>query len=279
LAKSKAVPDDAKLLESLQAIADGEPRRQLGSGKNLGIFPGTAPLQKALLARAQEEGYLEPCPDPNPPAPKKKGGKAPTPVPHARITPKGLEWVAHQLSPRQALEGLLVVFQKQAQRLENDPPPAPALQEQFDLLQYGLSEIRREIQAAAVERRAREQQLVVTLRTLEPLVKSATSARAPGPTPPSDRTSREKDALEFVRAWRLERGQDCPFPNLYDHLKRTDPALSIGAFQDFLRSLRERDGLRLTGWAGPLDAMPHPELALFVSSKVMFYAHVPDSTA
>jgi hypothetical protein len=178
------------------------------------------------------------------------------------------------LSPRQALEGLLVAFQKQADRLEHDPPAAPALQEQFDLLQYALNEIRREFQTAAIERRSREQQLVVTLRTLEPLVKAAT-----GSAVPPGRTSWEASAVEFVRTWRLERGQDCPFPTLYDHLKTIDAALSIGAFQDFLRSMRERDRLRLTGWAGPLDAMPHPELALFVSSKVMFYAHVPNPSA
>ena len=84
-----------------------------------------------------------------------------------------------------------------------------------------------------------------------------------------------KEEIEsFLRAWQEERGADCPLPALYRHLKTRAHDLTVGAFHDILRSLHASGQLRLTGWGGTLDEMPEPELTLFVSNKVMYYAHL-----
>jgi hypothetical protein len=83
------------------------------------------------------------------------------------------------------------------------------------------------------------------------------------------------EAEDFVRRWHHEQRSDCPLPELYRHLCQRFPSLSVGAFHDLLRSLYRSDRIRLGGWGESLDRMPSPELALFISSEVMYYAHVP----
>jgi hypothetical protein len=69
-----------------------------------------------------------------------------------------------------------------------------------------------------------------------------------------------------------ERTVGCDFSELYDALDRSHPTLTIGVFHDTLRALDDANRIRLSGWSRMLDDMPRPELALFVSHKVMYYA-------
>jgi hypothetical protein len=94
------------------------------------------------------------------------------------------------------------------------------------------------------------------------------------PKAPSGHASLPLDAEGFVRRWQQEQRTDCPLPELYRYLRQRAPGLSIGAFHDLLRSLYERDRVRFTMWNGSLDRMPSPELALLISSEVMYYANV-----
>jgi hypothetical protein len=102
---AKAKPsDEAKLLEGLQkAAAAGNALPATSTAKTPGIFPA-GKVGKDLVRRAVELGYLEECEGPAPTAPKKSGSKAKATAPHARITPRGLQWVQSQLDPRPALE-------------------------------------------------------------------------------------------------------------------------------------------------------------------------------
>jgi hypothetical protein len=116
----------------------------------------------------------------------------------------------------------------------------------------------------------------------------ATLDRVSAPTPvPSNSSPPPKplggsveDAIVlFVERWAKEKSVGCQFDVVWKHLKESDTTLSVGQFQDALRSLYEERKIRLGGWAGMQDEIPKPELAFFVSSKVMFYVQPAHSYA
>lgn len=99
------------------------------------------------------------------------------------------------------------------------------------------------------------------------------AAPAPTPKPTTPATTVADEIITFVSEWAREKSVGCQFDVLMEHLRRRQSDLTIGAFQDALRNLYDAGRIRLTGWPKMLDDMPEPELALFVSSKVMYYAH------
>ena len=270
--------DDKVLLESLAKVMGGEPVRQTGTAKAPGIFPGTGATQKKLLAQALELGYLEECDGPPPPTPKRKSSKPPAPVPHARITPKGREWVLRQTSPRDALEALLAAFQVQSRALQSEESEVKVLQAQLGAIQNSFQEAQRSVQETAARRREDAARILATVQSVADTIQRLNQTNGPSGREgaPALPQSLESEAVDFVRAWERDRGADCPLPTLYGHLRGKAPALSIGAFHDLMRSLHERSGLRLTPWTGTLDDIREPALALFISTSVMYYAHTPD---
>jgi hypothetical protein len=105
------------------------------------------------------------------------------------------------------------------------------------------------------------------------------SSPSPAVSPPAAHADLDPEMLSFVRAWQQQHGAGCPLPELYRHLLNRFPGLTVGAFHDRLRALHAHHELRLSGMAGSLDALRDPELALLISSKVMYYANAPDRTA
>lgn len=78
--------------------------------------------------------------------------------------------------------------------------------------------------------------------------------------------------VPFLHAWQTQRPhQDCPLPELYRHLCRQHPDLTIGQFHDGLRALFAAGQVRLYPWTGPLHELPEPALALLVGHAVAFY--------
>jgi hypothetical protein len=275
MAKAKA-PDDSKLLEGVEkALKAGGPVRLTTSGKNPGLFPSGKAGQE-LARRAIELGYMEECDGP-PPDSKKKATKTAA-APHGRITPKGREWFLQQTSPRQAVEALLTAFRQQSQTLQADDPDVGVLREQLGNLTHGLDEVRQAVLGVTERRLAERSRILDTLHTITETVQRSLNAEpAPQtstalPPPPANL---EPEVSSFVREWRQRRGADCPLPELYRHLKVCRSGLTIGAFHDLMRSMDHRNLIQLTGWGGSLDRMPDPEFALFISTKVMYYAHTP----
>jgi non-ribosomal peptide synthetase component F len=106
-----------------------------------------------------------------------------------------------------------------------------------------------------------------------PSVTSTPPTPTPASPPAAVSTATLEDAIaEFVAAWAREKTVGCQFDVLWNHLKERHPQLTIGAFQDALRALHNASRIRLSGWPRMLDDMPQPNLALFISSKVMYYA-------
>lgn len=83
----------------------------------------------------------------------------------------------------------------------------------------------------------------------------------------------EEAIVAFVNRWAEKKTVGCQFNVMWEEMKKTHPQMTIGTFQDALRKLSEAGRVRLGGWPRMLDDMPQPQLAFFVSSKVMYYAH------
>jgi hypothetical protein len=103
------------------------------------------------------------------------------------------------------------------------------------------------------------------------------AVETPGTPPPASPASPPMDFVEgavlaVVEEWSREKSSGCPFDVLMARLKVRNPAISVGSFHDALRKMHETRRIRLSGWPKALDEMPDPELALFISSKVMYYA-------
>ncbi|MCE9568162.1 MAG: hypothetical protein K8U57_39670 [Planctomycetes bacterium] len=114
------------------------------------------------------------------------------------------------------------------------------------------------------------------LEKVEPVVVELPAPPLPATTNPPTGLSVKTlvaEVVDFVKATAQERSVGCDFEELFNHLQKRHPDLSIGTFHDTLRNLEETNQIRLGGWARALDDMTRPELALFISYKVMYYAH------
>jgi hypothetical protein len=78
--------------------------------------------------------------------------------------------------------------------------------------------------------------------------------------------------LDCLRAWR-DSG-DCPLPALFEKVKVGCPDMSLGAFHDALRRLRDHAVIHLHPWTGPLYELPDPSVALLAGHEIAYYASV-----
>jgi hypothetical protein len=205
------------------------------------------------------------------------------------LTEAGIEKVLDRDSPKTQLEALAPLIERLGHQ-----PPAPDM---------GLVRVELEKATAACVRAvesavARMQQAVLEALPqhpaavpLGPVLSAVRSAadrvKAPvrpavGPTPLTtvpDHTSGpalDRDIQSFVRASAARTTVGCQFDALMNHLRAAHPRLSVGAFHDALRRLYDARGIRLGGWPKSIQELPDPDLALFVSHKVMYYAHPAD---
>ena len=89
----------------------------------------------------------------------------------------------------------------------------------------------------------------------------------------------ETAILETLEQWRDTAGaEDCPLPELYRRAGQVHASLTIGRFHDALRALRERDGIYLHPWTGPLYSLPEPALALLSGHEIAYYASLKPET-
>jgi hypothetical protein len=275
-------PDEAVLAglrKAFEALPTNKPLPLIGTG---GLY---SPKGKEFAEAAVAQGFLA----------RQEGtvgsGKKAKKVVYGFLTEEGIRRVLDAASPKAALEALLPAVQaigKQPAspnpeafraevsrateacvsaikdafaKLEGDvlkavvPPPAPAADPGTVL--HALRQALERVEAPAI-----------------PAVVAAPVTINPAPPPPAVATHALEEAiLAFVNRWAKEKTVGCQFDVMWKHLKEEHPALTIGAFQDALRTLYDAGRIRLSGWSRMLDDMPQPQLALFVSSKVMYHAH------
>jgi len=81
--------------------------------------------------------------------------------------------------------------------------------------------------------------------------------------------------LECLRGWR-DAG-DCPLPVLFEKVRAACADMSLGAFHDALRTLRDRGAIHLHPWTGPLYELPDPTVALLAGHEIAYYASARES--
>jgi hypothetical protein len=121
-------------------------------------------------------------------------------------------------------------------------------------------------------------QIVDARLTLAALEAALVRVKAPATASPVETGQSQPSVLQdaivaFLENWAKEKGAGCQFDVMWKYLKERHLHLTIGTFQDTLRTLSDAGRIRLSGWPRMIDDMPQPQLALYVSSKVMYYAH------
>lgn len=124
----------------------------------------------------------------------------------------------------------------------------------------------------AAAERVKSPASVVSPQPVAPPIPRPLPASTPPPPPPASGNEKfGQEILQFVASHAAETTVGAPFDKIFEHLRKLHPGISTGQFHDTLRTLYDARRIRLGGWPKMLDDMPDPELALFVSSKVMYY--------
>jgi hypothetical protein len=144
-----------------------------------------------------------------------------------------------------------------------DPAPlVRAVVESLDRRSQSLATVRQEIE------RTQQQTEGVRAALAKWTAKSASAERI-------DPLALTERLREKLRHWR-QSGLlgDCPLPDLFRHLRQSQPTLSIGQFHDHLRHLHQHQEIYLHPWTGPLYQLPEPALALLIGHEIAYYANL-----
>jgi hypothetical protein len=279
---AKSVSPADAVLAGLRKAVEALPAMKPLTGAG-GVFP-RGPKGEELARLAVEEGFL---------ASKEetiKGGKKPKTVVYGVLTEKGIRRVVDADSPKATLEALLPVVR--AIGKQPDAPNAEAFRGELmkatemcvAAIKQAFTKLEGEVVKALAPSAAHTVNPGAVLNALQnalerveahslPVAASTTSTPSSTSAPPAPSASALDDAISaFVAAWAKEKTVGCQFDVLWNHLKERYPHLTIGEFQDALRKLYDTGRIRLGGWPRMLDDLPQPNLALLVSSKVMYYA-------
>jgi len=165
------------------------------------------------------------------------------------ITPKGLDHLVNQASPRQVLQDLLRAVECRDKQLCDWI--AVAKQSQVSL--EGIRNL-----AAAVLQRLDTPRIPHGSQNGTAHVDAATTIMR-----------------HLEQCCESDPGRDCPLPHLY----RQQKGVTIGQFHDALRRLHAEQRIYLHPWTGPLSELPEPPLALLVGHEIAYYASTRNQQA
>jgi hypothetical protein len=240
------------LLDALrQGLADPAEQRLFKSGKLPGLFGSRVGVAGEAAALALRERLLEVT---------RTESKGKIHVDWVRPTPKAVQFVHEHESAAAALEELLTLL-----RTSQEGVPV------------WLAEIRRQIHSVLTRINEESQRWTHRLDTLGARVEAALRRAEVG-------TVHATNGAGTTAAWaadalaHLDRRRDgsgaarCPLPELFAALHSLHPDLSLSAFHDELRRLRDRQALQLLPFPGPLETIPQPEYALLDGASTLYFA-------
>ncbi len=239
------------LLQALkQALAQPGEQRLFKSGKLTGLFAGRSGANGDAAALALRDGLLEVV---------RTETRGKTTIEWVRLTPRGVNFVYDHESPLRVLAELREVLQ---------------------LTQAGvpgwLAEMRQEVQALSIRLAEDVQRVLNRLEALgQRMDEALRRADAAGPPLPDGLAATVPwglDALAYLDRRRAGGAPgDCPLPELFAHVREQNAGLSVTAFHDGLRRLRDRGALRLLPSSDPAQPLPEPEYALPDGTAVLYY--------
>lgn len=233
-----------------RALAEPGEHRLYRSGKLDGLFPGRTGVNGDAVGTALRIGLLEIT---------RTETKGKTTIEWVRLTPRGVEFLHEHESPVHALHELRETLRANQQ----------AVPVWLGEMRVGLQALDDRLAADAQKWSQRLESLSrrveETLKRLEatlPLLPAEVSVAVPWGI----------DALNYLDRRRNGGAPtDCPLPELFAALAYQHSGLSVTAFHDGLRRLRERRALRLEPAAGAAG-LDQPEYALLDGGKVFYYA-------
>jgi len=238
------------LIDALKvAVADPGEHRLFKSGKLDGLFPSRSGGNAEAAARAVREQLLEVV---------RTEPKGKTVVEWVRLTPRGVDFLHDQESPVQALRDLQAILQVTRAGVP-----------------LWLTEMRQDLQTLASRLAEEAQRWTQRLDSLSERVEEALRRAATGGPPVPEEVAAEapwaQDALAYLDRRQVSGAPTaCPMPELFGALRERHTDLSVTAFHDRLRRLRDRQALRLLPFTGPGE-MPEPEYALLDGATLLYY--------
>ena len=175
------------------------------------------------------------------------------------LTDKGMQFLAHQASPRQVIEDFVRVLEDRQAAVAD------------------LSAAVARMAASLEAMRATVEQVIP--RLTDPHSSNGTPMNAifipARPSAPAASDALIADVKTQLAEWHAAAGssQDCPLPDLYRRLDAVNQ-VSVGLFHDALRQLHDDHQVYLHPWTGPLYALPEPAFALLVGHEVAYYASI-----
>ncbi len=221
------------ILDALRRAAVEPAGAALYAGKGVGgLFPAHA-AGKLAAQRCKDDGYLRVVRT----EPRGKNAQE-----VCALTDAGLAYLLREGNPRQLLEDLIrAVEGREAQLAE-----LLALVRSW---QDGLAGLRE-----------------LVTRLLPTLADASARNGHPGP-------ALGDVLLQCLADWHAGgTAEDCPLPELYRRARARAGGLTLGAFHDILRSLKEQERVYLHPWTGPLYALPQPACAMLSGHEVAYYA-------
>jgi DNA-binding PadR family transcriptional regulator len=239
------------LIDALKlAVAESGEQRLFKAGKLEGLFPNRSGSNGEAAARALREGFLEVV---------RTEVKGKTTIEWVRLTPRGVEFLHDHESPVQALRDLQAILQVTRAGVP-----------------MWLTEMRQELQTLASRLTDEAQRWTQRLDALSQRVEEALRrAEAGGPPLPQEAiidAPWAEDALAYLDRRQVSGAPEaCPLPELFGALREQYTNLSVTAFHDRLRRLRDRQALRLYPFTGPPGEMPEPEYALLDGATLLYF--------
>lgn len=242
------------ILDALsQAMADPAGVPLHGSKAAPGLFAGNASGKQAAQ-RCKDEGYLRVVRTDT-------RGKAVHEI--CALTDKGLAYLLSQASPKQVLEDFVRALEARQNQVGELVAIARQTQASFDALKSTAETVLQSVGSVQTVVNARNGDAPANGKT-----GATPSAHRAQPTANTGTTA----ILAHLAQWHAGgASEDCPLPELYRALQRTDAGLSIGHFHDGLRQLHEQGQIYLHPWTGPLYDIPEPPFALLVGHDIAYY--------
>ncbi|MCS6850293.1 MAG: FUSC family protein [Gemmataceae bacterium] len=232
-----------------EALATPGEQRLFRAGKLAGLFPGRGGVHAAAARQALRDGLLETV---------RTETKGKTVIEWVRLTPRGVEFLHAHESP-------LAVLRDVRALLQNTREGIPAWL--ADVCRQ-LEELNRRL--AADIGRVAQQLEALTHRVEEALRRAALLT----PTLPdgSDAVPWAREVVQYLeRRQAVGAAGECPLPELFAALKANHPELSLVAFHDGLRWLRDLKAIRLLPFPSPPTQLTEPEYALPDGAEVLYF--------
>jgi hypothetical protein len=239
------------LLDALKlALAEPGEQRLFKSGKLSGLFPSKSGPNAEAALQALRDGLLEVV---------RNEAKGKTTIEWVRLTPRGVNFVHDHESPVLVLRELRSVLQS-----TRDGVPA------------WLADLRHDVQALETRVTDEVQRVLHQLEALQNRVEEALRrADASGPQVPDGVKTTVPWALEALAYLDRRRSGgaagECSLPELFAALREQGADLSLTAFHDGLRRLRDGRALRLLPFTDPTQQLPEPEYALLDGAAMFYY--------